>query len=142
MKPEHTDPTTPDLPSGPWRCRWVQGRRREREDVALRVHRGTLTGGGIDADGVFTYVGRQDGLRVELVKVYDLPRIPVPARLTYTGTWNGTVIAGEWVDDAAPWNRGPFQMWPGHGPAPARKRQRAQDLPKVVPVRSREVGHG
>lgn len=123
--------STHDLPSGAWRCRWVQGPRSELEELALAFRGSAVTGSGIDADGTFNYTGAVHPDRsVRLLKVYDLPRIPVPPRLAYLGRWDGHCLAGTWIDEGWPSNRGPFRMWPGHSPEPALVQEREQALPQ------------
>lgn len=116
--------------SGPWRCRWTQGLRTELEELFLTVAGGTVSGSGIDADGVFDYTGTiRDNGSVALTKTYSVAVIKVPPALTYLGRWDGRCIAGLWMDDQDPChNRGPFRMWPGVGQGPGLSSERANDL--------------
>jgi hypothetical protein len=74
---------------------------------------GLVSGHGHDQDGEFTYSGEYGGdNRVVLTKVYTVNRIPVPASMTYDGSWNGHYLAGIWRDDSDSSNRGSFELWP------------------------------
>ena len=108
-----------DLLSGPWSAIWHQGHNHGREALDLIFQEGEVMGIGSDRDGDFQYSGAYDGSGgIELGKVYTRSTRCVPARMTYTGQWNGRRILGRWVDDRSLTNCGPFRMWPGHGADP------------------------
>lgn len=128
------------LPSGPWRCRWVQGHRSEIESLSLTFTNGRVQGTGVDADGFFEYVGSvyADG-SLSLTKTYAQPFIPVPPALSYIGRWDGRCASGQWIDDQDPTNNGPFRMWPGHGPEPSLEAHRTKTFELSVSPDGREL---
>lgn len=118
-----------DLLSGPWSGIWHQGKHNQgKESLDLVFQDGQVIGFGSDCDGDFQYAGAfmQSG-GVTLGKTYTRPFIPVPARMTYVGQWNGRRILGTWADDIDPGNSGPFRMWPGNGPDPGEVLETAAD---------------
>ena len=72
------------LPSGSWRCRWHQASRTELEELCLTFDKGSVQGSGMDADGLFEYLGSAyaDG-SLSLTKTYHLHHIPVPASMSW-----------------------------------------------------------
>jgi len=113
------DPSLLDHHSGPWSAIWHQGQNQGREALDLIFHEGEVMGFGSDRDGDFQYSGTYDNSGgIDLGKVYTRANRSVPARMTYTGQWNGRRILGRWVDDRSLTNCGPFRMWPGHGSDP------------------------
>lgn len=112
-------PSLLELHSGPWSAIWHQGHNQGREALDLIFLNGEVMGFGSDRNGDFQYSGTYDGSGgIELGKVYTRVTRCVPARMTYTGQWNGRRILGRWMDDRSLTDCGPFRMWPGHGPDP------------------------
>lgn len=103
--------------SGTWRCRWEQFDESGVEQLQMSFCDGWAAGKGRDPQGSFAYAGEYtlDGSRVLLNKTYTGALVAVPASITYHGVWDGALIAGEWIDDMVPTNRGPFEMWPIDG---------------------------
>ncbi len=126
------------LPSGSWRCRWHQASRTELEELCMTFDKGSVQGSGMDADGLFEYLGSAyaDG-SLSLTKTYHLHHIPVPASMSYIGKWDGRIASGQWIDNGYPPNNGAFQMWPGDGPEPALERERSK-TPEISADSSRQ----
>lgn len=137
--------------SGPWTAVWKQGPKQGKESLDLVFQEGHVLGFGVDCDGEFQYSGTMaESGAVALGKAYTRPRIPVPARMSYVGQWNGRRILGTWTDDQNRWNNGQFRMWPGNGPDPGEvlETEASPDLEaELVPVlpihpSHRESQHG
>ncbi len=126
----HSVPGGPlGLPEGPWRCRWRQTWCQGLEELTLTLRGTALEAEGVDEDGTFRHSGAlyANGT-ASFAKVYSLAVKSVPLSMSYIGSWDGTAIRGEWIDDAHLDNHGPFVMWPGGGPEPPLTLRRSAPL--------------
>lgn len=108
-----------DQHSGAWLGWSVQHGLRITETLDLQIQGGIIRGQGYDKDGDFELVGTcsSEGA-VSITRRYTWTTEPTQGSVgypyLYVGTWDGTLVSGNWCPLLHPHtDGGPFEMWPG-----------------------------